>query len=63
MLRSFMISMHPEVEAKVIAELEAQQLMPSAELPQPRPMEYDDIVKLTYTSNAIKASPSSPLDE
>jgi len=51
-----MISVHPEVEVKVLAELQALQLMPSAELPQPRVMTYDDIAKLTYTSNAIKAS-------
>ena len=51
-----MISVHPEVEAKVLKELQALQLMLSAEQPQPRVMTYDDIVKLTYTSNAIKAS-------
>ena len=49
-----MISVHPAVEAKVLAELQALQLMPSATQPQPRPMNYDDIVKLTYTCNAIK---------
>ena len=55
-----MISVHPEVEARVLAELQALQLMPSAERPQPRAMEYDDMARLTYTSNAIKAmlSPS-----
>ena len=54
--RRFMISVHPEVEAKVLAELQALQLMPSAERSQPRDMEYDDMARLTYTSNAIKAS-------
>ena len=48
--------MHREVEASVLTELQALQLMPSAEQPQPRIMTYDDIAKLTYTSNAIKAS-------
>ena len=51
----FMISVHPEVEARVLAELQALHLMPSAERPQPRAMEYDDMARLTYTSNAIKA--------
>ncbi|CAK0783590.1 hypothetical protein CVIRNUC_006789 [Coccomyxa viridis] len=50
----FMISVHPEVEARVLAELRALQLMPSAKRPQPRAMEYDDMARLTYTSNAIK---------
>ena len=53
--RRFMISVHPEVEARVLAELRALQLMPSAEWPQPRAMEYDDMARLTYTSSAIKA--------
>ena len=42
---------------KVVAELQALQLMPSAEQPQPHSMTYDDIAKLTYTSNAIKVRP------
>ena len=52
----FMISMFTEVEAKVLAELQALQLMPSAERLQPRAMEYDDMARLTYTTNAVKAS-------
>ena len=52
----FMIFTHPEVEAKVLAELQALQLMPSAAQAQPRLMTYDDIAKLTYTSHAIKVS-------
>ena len=52
-----MISVHPEVEAKVLAELQALQLMPSAAQPQSRTMAYDDIAKLIYTCNAIKVSP------
>ena len=62
-LCSFMISVHPAVEAKVLAELQALQLMPSAAQPQPRSMNYDDIAKLTYTGNAIKVKlchPCSP---
>ncbi|KAK9905036.1 hypothetical protein WJX75_008344 [Coccomyxa subellipsoidea] len=52
----FMISMHEEVEAKVLAELAFLELMPTPEQPTPRAMEYDDIAKLTYTTNAIKES-------
>ena len=55
MVCRFMISVHPEVEARVLAELRALQLMPSAERPQPRAIKYDDMARLTYTSNAIKA--------
>ena len=54
MLCSFMISVHPEVEAKVLAELQALQLMPSAAQPHPRTMTYDEIANLTYTCNTIK---------
>jgi hypothetical protein len=53
-----MISVHPEVEAKVVSELQELQLVPSAKQLQPRSMTYDDIAKLTYTSNAIKVRPT-----
>ena len=53
-MRRFMISSHEEAEAKVLAELASLGLMPTPEQPSPRTMEYDDIAKLTYTTNAIK---------
>lgn len=49
-----MITQHPEVEAKVLAELASLGLMATINEPTPRAMEYDDIAKLTYTTNAIK---------
>ncbi len=49
-----MITQHPEVEAKVLAELASLGLMATINQPTPRVMEYDDIAKLTYTTNAIK---------
>ena len=49
-----MISQHHEVEAKVIAELHALGLMPTAKQSQPLVVEYDDIARLVYTGNAIK---------
>ncbi len=50
----YLISQHPEVEAKVLAELESLQLMASPQLPSPRPLEYADLSKLTYLSCCIK---------
>ncbi|BDA47645.1 Cytochrome P450 3A28 [Coccomyxa sp. Obi] len=52
----FMITQHPEVEAKVLAELDALGLLVTPERPNPRPLEYDDLTKLTYTNNCIKES-------
>ncbi|KAK9807492.1 hypothetical protein WJX72_000759 [[Myrmecia] bisecta] len=52
----FMISQHPEVEAKVLAELDSLGLLVTTARPSPRAMEYDDIAKLTYTTAATKES-------
>lgn len=49
-----MISSHEQVEAKVLTELQSLGLMPSEEQPTARAMDYDDLAKLTYTTNAIK---------
>ena len=49
-----MISQHPEVEAKVLAELDALELLTTPARPQPRPMIYDDIARVAYTTCAIK---------
>lgn len=51
-----MISQHPEVEAKVLAELDGLGLLVTPERPNPRPLEYDDLTKLTYTNNCIRVS-------
>ena len=49
-----LISQHPEVEAKVLAELEELQLLASPQRPSPRPIEYTDLNRLTYLSCCIK---------
>lgn len=49
-----MITQHPEVERKVLAELDGLGLLVTIERPKPRPLEYDDLTKLTYTNNCIK---------
>ena len=50
----YLISQHPEVEAKMLAELEELQLLASPQQPRPRPLEYTDLNKLTYLSCCIK---------
>lgn len=49
-----MITQHPEVEEKVLAELDAYGLLVTPERPNPRLLEWDDLGKLTYTNNCIK---------
>lgn len=50
----FHIATNPAVEAKVIAELAAEGLLAMPEAPQPRPLQHDDLSKLTYLGAAIK---------
>ena len=50
----FMITQHPEVEKKVLAELDALGLLVTPERPNPRQLEWDDLGKLTYTNACIK---------
>ncbi|CAL8468775.1 g8316 [Coccomyxa elongata] len=52
----YLISQHPEVEAKVTAELDSLGLLVGPSRPEPREMEYADLSKLTYLSAAIKES-------
>lgn len=49
-----MLSQHPEVEARVVEELDALQLLATAERPAPRSPEYADIARLTYLKCVIK---------
>ena len=55
-----MISQHPDVERKVLAELDAVGLLVTPERPNPRPMEWDDFGKLSYTNACIKVLPDHP---
>ncbi|KAK9826059.1 hypothetical protein WJX74_008792 [Apatococcus lobatus] len=52
----YMISQHPEVEAKVVAELDDMGLLATCDRPDPRPMEHADLQELKYTLQAIKES-------
>ena len=54
--RRFFISQHPEVEAKVAAELDALGLLVTAQRLAPRSLEFADLSKLVYLGAAIKAS-------
>ena len=55
-----MISQHPEVEAKVISELDGLGLLASAERPDPRPLEHADLQDLKYILQAIKVRAALP---
>lgn len=56
----YTISQHPRVEAKVVEELERLELLVTPERPQPRPLEYADLARLTYLNCVIRVS--SPLN-
>lgn len=50
----YLISQYPEVESKILAELEGLELLKTAQNPKPREMTYADLSKLTYLNAAIK---------
>jgi hypothetical protein len=50
----YLISQHPEVEAKVVAELDRLGLLATPERPRPRPLEFPDLNQLSYLSCVIK---------
>ncbi|CAK0784537.1 hypothetical protein CVIRNUC_007741 [Coccomyxa viridis] len=52
----YAICQHPEVEAKVAAELAAAGLLATPERPQPRCMEHADLARLPYLQCVIKES-------
>ena len=52
----YLISQHPEVERKILAELEGLQLLKTPQNPRPREMAYADLSKLTYLNAVIKVS-------
>lgn len=54
MLCRFLISQHPEAEAKIKAELDDLGLLVGPHRPVPNKLEYADLSKLTYLSAAIK---------
>jgi len=48
------VSQHSEVERKLAEELDAAGLLVTPERPNPRPMEYSDLGRLTYLSWVCK---------
>eukprot|EP00884_Botryococcus_braunii_P016359 jgi/Botrbrau1/3406/Bobra.0337s0042.1 len=52
----YLLSQHPEVEAKVAAELAQHGLLASPGNPAPRAVEWNDLGKLTYLNAVIKES-------
>lgn len=52
----YYLSQHPDVEAKVIAELDACELLVTPARPQPRTPEYDDLPRLNYLKCVIKVA-------
>ena len=44
----YLISQHPEVDAKMAAELDEAGLLVTPQRPVPRAMEYADLARLTY---------------
>ena len=51
---SYYIATHPEVEAKITAELASRSLLASPDHPAPRALEHDDLSELQYLGAAIK---------
>jgi len=50
----YLVSQHPEVEAKICQEMDQHGLLVTAARPNPRQVTYDDLAKLTYLDMAIK---------
>lgn len=53
----YYIATHPEVEAKITAELASRNLLASPDHPVPRALEHDDLSELQYLGAAIKVQP------
>ncbi|KAK9827618.1 hypothetical protein WJX81_006830 [Elliptochloris bilobata] len=50
----YLLSQYPEVEARVVAELDALELLVTPARPQPRELEWADLGRLTYLQAVIK---------
>ena len=50
----YLLSQHPEVEAKIVAELDAAGLLATPARPEPRRLEWADLNKLVYLQAFIK---------
>ena len=52
--RRYLVSQHPEVEARLVAELDQAGLLVTKERPHPRGMVYGDLSSLTYLNWVCK---------
>lgn len=50
----YCVSQAPKVEAKIVEELRALDLLATPAQPVPRPIQWEDVAKLTYLNNVIK---------
>ena len=50
----YAVSQHPQVEAKIVEELRSLDLLATPEQPSPRPIQWEDIPRLTYLNAVIK---------
>ncbi len=55
----YLISQHPEVEARLTAELDQAGLLVTAARPHPRTMQYSDLSSLTYLTCVCKVGSSA----
>ena len=55
----YLISQHPEVEAKLTAELDKHGFLATLDNPTPAKMTYSDLNNLTYLSWVCKVCPGS----
>ncbi len=53
----YLISQHPEVDAKLAAELDEAGLLVTPQRPAPRAMDYADLARLTYLGWVCKVGP------
>ena len=48
------MSQHPEIEAKIVEELDSLELLVTPTRPRPRSVEYADLAKLEYLQCVVK---------
>ena len=58
--RRYMLTQHPEVEARIVEELDAMELLTTYERPNPRKLVYDDLKQLNYLQCVIKVGSALP---
>ena len=52
----YMISQHPEVEARIVEELRSLDLLATPQQPRPRDLQHSDLSRLIYLTCAIKVT-------